>query len=83
MTLVKMRKAMPVNNYTLSEKLNLDNFKIMDDSRIRIYEPSAAAQNVSKELLLNGVEMISITKHTESLEDYFLKLTGEECEGNH
>jgi ABC-2 type transport system ATP-binding protein len=77
MTLVKMRKAMPVNNYTLSEKLNLDNFKIMDDSRIRIYEPSATTQSVSKELLLNGVEMISITKHTESLEDYFLKLTGE------
>lgn len=63
--------------YILSEKLNLGNFKIMDDSRIRIYEPSAAAQNVSKELLLNGVEMISITKHTESLEDYFLKLTKE------
>ena len=69
--------------YILSEKLNLGNFKIMDDSRIRIYEPSAATQSVSKELLLNGVEMISITKHTESLEDYFLKLTGEECEGNH
>ena len=79
MTLVKMRKAMPVNNYTLSEKLNLDNFKIMDDSRIRIYEPSATTQSVSKELLLNGVEMISITKHTESLEDYFLKLTGREA----
>ena len=69
--------------YILPEKLNLGNFKIMDDSRIRIYEPSAATQSVSKELLLNGVEMISITKHTESLEDYFLKLTGEECEGNH
>ncbi len=63
--------------YILSEKLNLSNFKIMDDSRIRIYEPSAATQSVSKELLLNGVEMISITKHTESLEDYFLKLTEE------
>ena len=63
--------------YILSEKLNLGNFKIMDDSRIRIYEPSAATQSVSKELLLNGVEMISITKHTESLEDYFLKLTEE------
>lgn len=63
--------------YILSEKLNLNNFKIMDDSRIRIYEPSAAAQSVSKELLINGVEMISITKHTESLEDYFLKLTEE------
>lgn len=63
--------------YVLSDKLNLSNFKIMDDSRIRIYELSVSTQKISKELLLNGVEMTSITKHTESLEDYFLKLTGE------
>lgn len=63
--------------YILSEKMNLSNFKIMDDSRIRIYELSAATQEISKQLLLNKVEMTSITKHTESLEDYFLKLTGE------
>ena len=63
--------------YVLSEKLNLKNFKIMDDSKIRIYEVSAVTQKISKELLLNGVEMTSITKHTESLEEYFLKLTGE------
>ncbi|MEY8413622.1 ABC transporter ATP-binding protein [Lachnospiraceae bacterium 62-26] len=63
--------------YVLSDKLNLSNFKIMDDSRIRIYELSASTQKISKELLLNGVEMTSITRHTESLEDYFLKLTGE------
>lgn len=63
--------------YILSDKMNLSNFKIMDDSRIRIYELSAATQEISKQLLLNRVEMTSITKHTESLEDYFLKLTGE------
>lgn len=63
--------------YVLSDKLNLSNFKIMDDSRIRIYEFSASIQKISKELLMNGVEMTSLTKHTESLEDYFLKLTGE------
>lgn len=63
--------------YILSDKLNLHNFKIMDDSQIRIYELSAATQKISKELLLNGVELMSVTKHTESLEDYFLKLTGE------
>ncbi len=63
--------------YILSDKMNLSNFKIMDASRIRIYELSAATQEISKQLLLNGVEMTSITKYTESLEDYFLKLTGE------
>lgn len=63
--------------YILSDKLNLNRFKIMDDSKIRIYELSIATQKISKELLLHGVEITSITKHTESLEDYFLKLTGE------
>lgn len=63
--------------YILSDKINLNNFKIMDDSRIRIYEVSVTTQKISKELLLNGVEIASITKHSESLEDYFLKLTTE------
>lgn len=63
--------------YVLSDKLNLSNFKIMDHSRIRIYELSASTQKISKELLLNGVELTSIARHTESLEDYFLKLTRE------
>lgn len=63
--------------YVLSDRMKLTQFKIMDDSRIRIYEVSVGTQRISKELLLNGVEITSITKHTESLEDYFLKLTGE------
>ena len=64
--------------YILSDKMNLNHFKIMDDSQIRIYEVSASTQRISKEMLLNGVEITSITKHTASLlEDYFLKLTGE------
>ncbi len=63
--------------YLLSDKMKLRNFKIMDDSKIRIYEVSAATQAISKELLQNGVEITSITKHTETLEDYFLKMTRE------
>lgn len=63
--------------YILSDKLCLNNFKVMDSSKIRIYEDCASSQKISKELLLNGVEIVSMTKHTQSLEEYFLKLTGE------
>lgn len=63
--------------YVLAEKMNLSNLKIMDDSKIRIYEAGVQVQEVSKELLLNGVELMTITKHTETLEDYFLKMTAE------
>lgn len=64
--------------YILSDKMNLHNFKVMDHSGIRIYDMSAETQKIARELLLGGVELASVTKHTQSLEDYFLKLTGEE-----
>lgn len=63
--------------YVLSDKLGLNNFKIIDESKIRIYEANITTQKISKELMLNGVEINSINKHTETLEDYFLKLTAE------
>ncbi len=68
--------------YLLADKMQLNNFKIMDNSKIRIYEVDVTTQKIAKELLLNGVEITSISKHTETLEDYFLKMTaggGEGC----
>lgn len=64
-------------SYVLAEKLQLSNFKIVDNSIIRIYERGATTQKISKELMRNDVEITSISQHTETLEDYFLKITGE------
>ncbi len=61
--------------FVLAENMHLSNFKIIGDSTIRIYEQGVATQKVSKELMLNDVAILSITQHTESLEDYFLKMT--------
>lgn len=63
--------------YVLTDKLRLNNFKIVDDSKIRIYEVNVTTQKISKELMLNDIDIISISIHTETLEDYFLKLTAE------
>lgn len=63
--------------YVLTDKLGLNNFKIVDDSKIRIYEINVTTQKISKELMLNDIDIISISVHTETLEDYFLKLTTE------
>lgn len=63
--------------YVLAEKLKLDNFKITGSSYIRIYEVSITTQEISSELILNGVKISSITRHSETLEDYFLKMTTE------
>lgn len=65
-------------SYVLAEKMQLSNFKIVDNAKIRIYEQGITTQKVSKELMLNNVDIISINKHTETLEDYFLKITAEE-----
>ncbi len=64
-------------SYVLVEKMGLRNFKIADDMKLRIYEQGVTTQDIAKELLSNDVEMVSIHQHVETLEDYFLKLTGE------
>ena len=63
--------------YVLAEKMQLSNFKIVNDSGIRIYEQGVTTQKISRELMANDVEIASISQHTENLEDYFLKVTSE------
>ena len=62
--------------HILIEKLNLSNFKVVDDDKVRIYDHDASTQVISKAFALNDVEIMAIGKNTETLEDYFLKLTG-------
>ena len=63
--------------YVLAEKMQLSNFKIVNDSGIRIYEQGVTTQKISRELMANDLEIASISQHTENLEDYFLKVTSE------
>ena len=61
--------------YVLADKLELDNFKVFDDQEIRIYDEWVNTKEIVRALAVNEVEVISIGKKAESLEDYFLKLT--------
>lgn len=63
--------------YVMSEKLNLANFKVMDDGRIRVYDSRVSAQDISKQLALADVPVLTIGRQAETLEDYFMKLTAE------
>lgn len=60
--------------YILDNKLNISNFKITDDNLLRVYESNIIPSEISKTLVLNDVEIESVTKKQSSLEDYFLKL---------
>lgn len=61
--------------YVLADKLELEQFKVMDERRIRIYDARIDTGEIAKALVMQGVEILSIGKKTDSLEDYFLKLT--------
>lgn len=63
--------------YVLAEKMGVANFKIVDDGVIRIYDHRITTQELSKTMALSDVEIVSIGKKAETLEDYFLKLTAE------
>lgn len=61
-------------SYILENELNISNFKIVDNTFIRIYDLKLAQKDISKALILKGIEIESINKKKSSLEDYFLKL---------
>lgn len=63
--------------FVLSDQCGIRNFKITDEGKIRIYDPEAAVQEVARALDTNRVEVTAIGKTAETLEDYFLKITGE------
>ncbi|WP_026884777.1 ABC transporter ATP-binding protein [Clostridium akagii] len=60
--------------FILENDLNISNFKIIDNSIIRIYDLTQPQKDISKALILKGIEIEAINKKNTSLEDYFLKL---------
>lgn len=60
--------------YVLREKLAITNFKVMEDSRIRIYDIAQGQAEISKQLIMNGVNVEEMNRKNHSLEDYFMNL---------
>lgn len=63
--------------YVLSEKLGLANFKLSSEGQIRIYDSQVSIQELSKILALHDVAVTALGRRSETLEDYFLKMTEE------
>jgi ABC-2 type transport system ATP-binding protein len=61
--------------YTIADILNVHNFKIIDDNQIRIYENNISPQKLSGILAENQIAIQTLNVKSESLEDYFLKVT--------
>lgn len=63
--------------YVLSEVLGVCSFRVMDKNTVRIYGTETTAAEVARAMTLQQVEVRALISRSESLEDYFLKLTGE------
>lgn len=70
----------PKAAYALTEYLDGADFKVMDDNRIRIYGREISAYELAKVLEAGNTRLQTMERKSESLEEYFLKLTGEEGE---
>ncbi|WP_214480543.1 ABC transporter ATP-binding protein [Bacillus sp. SM2101] len=60
--------------FVLEHTLSISNFKIMDEKCIRIYDSNISQSEISKALILKDVDIESITKKNNTLEEYFLKM---------
>lgn len=60
--------------YLLTEKLNMNNFKTMDSSTIRIYELGVDPERLFRVFMDENVIPEAFTKKSSSLEEYFLSL---------
>ncbi|WP_088832237.1 ABC transporter ATP-binding protein [Paenibacillus tyrfis] len=60
--------------YVLTDKLQLNNIRVIDNQFIRIYDQHMAQSEITKTLIMNEVVIDSIHKRSGSLEDYFLQV---------
>lgn len=68
-------KAVKKAAYALTEQLYINNFKILEDCKVRIYNTEATVSDITRALTEGGVPIDYIVQNAESLEDYFLKMT--------
>jgi len=61
----------------LEDMLSISNYKVFDNNVIRIYEGTVSPADVSQAMGQSHITLEAIGKKTETLEDYFLKLTAE------
>jgi len=62
----------------LEQKCGISQYKVYEDNIIRIFDNVYEAENINKQMIDNGVLIRELKVNRETLEDYFLRLTGGE-----
>ncbi|MGB8451973.1 MAG: ABC transporter ATP-binding protein [Anaerocolumna sp.] len=58
----------------LDSKYRTNNFKVISDSSLRIYDETITQMDLCRELLLSGITVYGVTSKSDNLEDYFINL---------
>lgn len=61
----------------IDSKLEIENFKVIDDKSIRIYDDTVSQKQIMEVFVSNDIGLLSIEEKTGSLEEYFVKLINE------
>ena len=62
----------------LEEELHIQNIKVIDEKTIYVYERLEDSGDINNTLLTSGIKIDSLSISRESLEDYFINMTGVE-----
>lgn len=63
-------------SFILEQKLNIKDYVIWEKNTLRVYEKLQEASNINKMLVSDDIFVDEICLKVDSLEDYFIKLTG-------
>lgn len=66
--------------WILSDQMHVSNFKQMDDGILRIYDSGISSSEIARQFTKHQVKIQGLSEIRESLEDYFLSITGEQRE---
>lgn len=66
------KEAIPI----LEEKLSITNYKVLDETILHIYDSHVEIKDIIQIMTQENIEIHSIMKHRQSLEQYFLERTG-------
>lgn len=61
---------------TVLERMGIQNYKVVDEEIIQIYERLNNSGDITMKLAENGIKTIGIAVKNEALEDYYLHITG-------
>ncbi|MHB8035955.1 bacitracin ABC transporter ATP-binding protein [Clostridium botulinum] len=60
----------------LEKSINIKDYEVTEPNRIRIYEMLDKSNDVAKKMISEGVDVYEVNVMNDTLEDYFIRLTG-------